>query len=808
MPSSITSRASVEHVRFANQNSGRPSGRFNLENVVNSIPLSQAGRGAIPNSADCQLTGARGRHHRDAHAHAMSMVFDVLSASKGSLSRTDKAAVEHTLFMIGRDTSEHFGNHLLIHLTALGAVHAGILEKLNHSPDDPALLRCMQSLNDSIVDIGVKAGKCKTVADGGYHGDTASLKLTTSLEKARKKLVQCVDAVGGPELLERIARVLLAEPLMNSIEERQANPDAFRTGEVSPMVAVHKQMADDLQRVIREHLDNGGAEHFIGALLDLIKLAEYVVQGDPGHRGSPESPARGNVPPPLPADQLNRLAASGSPINYQYALVNVDNNVADLVRAMREQSSSQQPLQVIDIRNFAADQFNRGVELGKSQQLNAWQASIIADLQEQLWKKNQELAAFARGDRGSGVWNTYDRTGDRVCSYADSQRSDSDYHSDLDSNRGANSDRSPGPGSSLQGDHARVIPSRSSDRNSVENSGPNRDPVHANLLPPTDDFDPDNFYDRLNRLRNLEDVRGDIEVRTEGDGNGSQPSDTNSLHLYVNGWLNGLEDPDATNPPQDRRENGSGNPPESGPNVELLDLMNGLNGRRLRPSDVLEARGLPRRPASEQVRLPVGSFQRDTQERQLQHNPEQEARTIPFGRTRVSETPQTAPHRPHAAAFGLNAVPMGGATSQRQPVGSHTRPIAGTAPMERWFAQHGRRVAPLPPPPPIPESEVRAASVDTGFMTSEQQPGFDLPLEWDMSLDADASRVHEDDFEDLPPLERVNGSADPVDTQISEGVATSRVADIQSRINFAAIFSEHSRRVNDLRVNAMSGVLG
>jgi len=732
----------------------------------------------------------------------MSMVFDVLSASKGSLSRTDKAAVEHTLFMIGRDTSEHFGNHLLIHLTALGAVHAGILEKLNHSPDDPALLRCMQSLNDSIVDIGVKAGKCKTVADGGYHGDTASLKLTTSLEKARKKLIQCVDAVGGPELLERIARVLLAEPLMNSIEERQANPDAFRTGEVSPMVAVHKQMADDLQRVIREHLDNGGAEHFIGALLDLIKLAEYVVQGDPGHRGSPESPARGNVPPPLPADQLNRLAASGSPINYQYAPVNVDNNVADLVRAMREQPSSQHPLEVIDIRNFAADQFNRGVELGKSQQLNAWQASIIADLQEQLWKKNQELAAFARGDRGSGVWSTYERTGDRVRGYADSQRSDSDYHSDLDSNRGATSDRSSGPGSSLQGDRARVIPFRSSDRNSDENSGQNRDPIHANLLPPTDDVNLDNFYDRLNRLRNpSEDVRVDIQVRPEGDGNGSQPIDTMSSHSSVNSWLNGIEDPDVTNPHRDRQENGSVNRFESGSNVELLRLMDGLDGRRLRPSDVLEARGLPRRGAGEQIQLPDGSFQRDTQERQLQLNPGREARTIPFGRTRVSETPQTAPHRPHAAAFGLNAVPMAGATAQMQPVSSRARPIAGNAPMGRLFQQYGGRVAPLPPPPPpIPESEVSAASVDTGFMTSEQPPGFDRPLQWDMSLDAD-----EDDF-DVTPLERVNGNenADSVSTPMSELKGTSRVAQIASRLNLDAIFSGYERQ----RQEAMRSLFG
>lgn len=792
MPNSITRRASVEHVRPVNQNHRRPSRSFDLESVVNSIPLSEAGRRSIPNAANCQLSGARGHFHRDALAHAMSMVFDVLSASKGSLSRTDKAAVDHTLFMIGRDTSEHFGNHLLIHLTALGAVHAGIREKLDQSPNDPALLRCMQSLNDSIVNIGVKAGKCKTVADGGYHGDTASLKLTTSLEKARKKLIQCVDAVGGPELLERIARVLLAEPLMNSIEERQANPDAFRTGEVSPMVAVHKQMADDLQRVIREHLDNGGAEHFIGALLDLIKLAEYVVQGDPGHRGSPESPARGNVPPPLPADQLNRLAASGSPINYQYAPVNVDNNVADLVRAMREQPSSQQPLQVIDIRNFAADQFNRGVELGKSQQLNAWQASIIADLQEQLWKKNQELAAFARGDRGSGVWNTYDRTGDRMRGYADSQRSDSDYHSDLDSNRGATSDRSSGPGSSLQGDRARVIPSRSSDRNSDENSGQNRDPIHANPLAPTDDFNLENFYDRLNRLRNpSEDVRDDIQVRPEGDGNGSQPFDTMSSHSSVNSWLNGLEDPDATNPHRDRQENESVNRFESGSNVELLRLMDGLDGRRLRPSDILEARGLRRRGAGEQIRLPDGSFQRETQERQWQHNPGRGAPTIPFGRTRVSETAQTAPHRPHAAAFGLNAVPMAGATSQTQPVSSRARPIAGNAPMGRFFQQYGGRVAPLPPPPPpILESEVSAASVDTRFMTSEQPPVFDRPLQWDMSLDAD-----EDDF-DVPPLERVNGNenADFVSTPMSELNATSRVAQITSRLNLDAIFSGYERR--------------
>lgn len=75
-------------------------------------------------------------------------------------------------------------------------------------------------------------------------------------------------------------------------------------------------------------------------------------------------------------------------------------------------------------------------------------------------------------------------------------------------------------------------------------------------------------------------------------------------------------------------------------------------------------------------------------------------------------------------------------------------------------------------------------------MTSEQPPGFDRPLQWDMSLDAD-----EDDF-DVPPLERVNGNenADSVSTPISELNATSRVAQITSRLNLDAIFSGYERR--------------
>lgn len=548
MPRSIASSVSVDRARIQDHSPPRRSRSFSLESVVNSISLSQTGRGAIPNSADCQLAGARGHHHRDAHAHAMSTVFDVLSESKGNLTRRDKAAVDFTLRMIGRETSEHYGNHLLVHLTALGAVRAGISEKLDRSPNDPALLRCMRKLSDAIIDVGIKAGKCKTVADGGYHADGASRRLTTALKNARDQLTGCVNTVGGPELLESVARALLAEPLMNSINERQGNPEAFRTGEVSPMAAIHKQMADDLQCVVREHLDNGGPEHFIGALTELIKVAEYVVEGDPGRGGAPERPAR-DVPPHSPAVPLDRLAASGSPINYQYAPINVDSNVSDLVRAMREQQSTQQPLQIVDIQNFGHDQYLKGVDYGMSKQLNAWQASVIAELQEKVRQRDQKLGAFVSGDWGSGMRNRYEHTAGSVKSDGyDSVFSDSDYQSDLGATQGSNPNRSSDHGGPLQGEGQPLVPHR----NPVQDNGVinllDGDPIYDNVLPLGSS--------QVRPVNSQEYLEND-----NGDGNGRTPFDTISISTdaSVRSWLNNVEDPDQTDALLNQRANGDSN---------------------------------------------------------------------------------------------------------------------------------------------------------------------------------------------------------------------------------------------------------
>jgi hypothetical protein len=377
------------------------------------------GNTTIPDSARPQMAKVSGVHQRSAHGHVMSITYDIMSAARENLSRSDLKAMNRTLELLGPDTAEHFGNMLLMHLTALGAMHASISTRLQDAPNDATLIRCRQRIEDSIVTIGIKAGRCKTVADGGYHGDKRSLRLTDAMKVARQRMVECASNGKGEELLEGIAAAVLPGPLLDSISERQQNPGAFVNGDrsVSPMQVLQKKLCDDLEKVLQAHLDIGGAEHLIVAILDLLKLPEYVLQGAPGSTGDkPDAPVRDDMPVD-PPKWVGERAATGAPFLYNNTPVKVENyiDLADLVKALGDRE-----LPFTHVHNFVDEMRRDAYSLGRAEarcEMLTDENSLlkehirlqdrkIADLEERLLKQNTLLQAWANGQ---GLTRTSDR---------------------------------------------------------------------------------------------------------------------------------------------------------------------------------------------------------------------------------------------------------------------------------------------------------------------------------------------------------------------------------------------------------------
>gem|GEM_PF-4707029 len=398
--------------------------RFSLNDAVGGIRLTSIDNRSIPRSAVCQASGTPGIYNRAANAHAMSIAVDLMKVARESMSGRSAEAMDKTLRLLSANTSEHFGNTVLVHLTTLGAMHAGITSRLESSPDNTSpqaesLRLSLARVEKAIVDIGIKAGTCRTVADGGYHGDSRSWELTKSLGAGREAILACINDGEGRQILERIADVLLAEPMMNSILERQGqeNWEAFRDGACNPMEAVQKQMADDLERGLQRQLDSGGAYDFMSAILELMKLPEYVVQRDPGRHAppAPERPVDGDPPPPRLPPELRDVMARGGPIAYNHNNVPVHNHVpvnVDLSGLANHINCGHAPPQLLNVENLIRQMLDDRYELG----LTHGRLEAERRTNEQLRNENDSLRArvletdarlrlFASRNGGDGVFS-------------------------------------------------------------------------------------------------------------------------------------------------------------------------------------------------------------------------------------------------------------------------------------------------------------------------------------------------------------------------------------------------------------------
>lgn len=379
------------------------SDRFDLSRVAKKIPLDRVANAYLP--APCQMSRVTGVHRQNAHSRAVSVCYSIMDRARAGLSGRDLAAMDRTLELLGRKTTEHFGNLLQMHLTAAGALHAGVSMRLAETPDDAALIRCRRNLEDSIIAMGIKAGRCKTVPDGGYHGDSRSAKLTDAMAVAKKRMLECATTIPMAGLLEDVAAAILPGPLMDSIRERQENPHLFAKGEggAEVMQVLQKKMCDDLEKILQAHVDSGGVEHLMVAILDLLKLPEYVVEGDPGHAGTPKTPRERSELPHDLQRVIHESSGHGGCTNINHSPTNID--FSEFGKALE---GAQLPLkELFNLFNLSrADVYELGrlteVVRHQGQRIDK-QDQYIDKLERMLNESQQRYEAFANGAGGTRV---------------------------------------------------------------------------------------------------------------------------------------------------------------------------------------------------------------------------------------------------------------------------------------------------------------------------------------------------------------------------------------------------------------------
>lgn len=373
------------------------SNQFDLGRAVRKVPLDTVGNSPRTNSAQSQMARVIGVHHRSAHSNAISVSYDIMAAARDKLSRSEQKAMDRTLTLLGPETTEHFGNLLLMHLTALGAMHASLATRIDPDSPDPVVMRCMKKIEKSLIEIGIKAGRCTTVPDGGYHGDSSSDKLTDAMKVARQRMLECAKDESVASLLERVASAILPGPLMASIEERQRDPGRFLSNDRSadPMEVLQKQMCDDLEKIVQTHIDSGGAEHLIVAILDILKLPEYVLQGDPGRTGEQPGATGRDAPPQLPQWALDDRRA---PIAYNN--VRINNDFADLVRHLNKPAPPLNHVNNVDLDRLIEEMRRDAYTVGNRDA----QIEHLTRRNEKLEKRNEKLE-----ERSSRLERQYDQ---------------------------------------------------------------------------------------------------------------------------------------------------------------------------------------------------------------------------------------------------------------------------------------------------------------------------------------------------------------------------------------------------------------
>lgn len=382
----------------------RPASNPVLRAMLSRMVLNDVRNGAGP--ARCRMTHTRGTHERMAYADAMSVSRSVMEAGKAALSSDDQVSIGRGINLLGTKSAEQVGPVLVEYLTTFGAVRAAIVELLQEGVETERLAPLLKKVDKNLVTIGIRMGECKGVPDAARNERTG--RVCDAVEAGKHLMVKCAGIVGSEELLRGVAQSILPNSILQSLTERQPHlVEAFKEPEGAQRLldVIVSTAAHKLEAGLISHIGTGGAESFSGAVLDLLKTAEYIVPGQKGQAGeSPADPADVNAParPDLPRN----FADAGAPVNYTnvHTPVKVVNELGDLVKFMERDRS----LPLNEVRNLVKDAHRIGQRLGATQERLRSQSDLIAKLLEDNARLRNIVGRTEFESRGTDPRNDLD----------------------------------------------------------------------------------------------------------------------------------------------------------------------------------------------------------------------------------------------------------------------------------------------------------------------------------------------------------------------------------------------------------------
>jgi|APAra7269097138_1048543.scaffolds.fasta_scaffold00034_87 hypothetical protein len=374
---------------------------LNLDEVMGRLRLNDI-RNDAQNTVPCQLAYTPHAHERTANSHAISRAYDVMQQNRDAVAKAkgkrDGNALDKAIWHLSPRSSDRLGDKILCYLTVLGAVRGGIAFQLDEKPGDEVLSAHLRKLDEAIVRVGVKIGRCKGVPDGAFHGDKETKRLFDEIESAKQVIVDCFHEVGGQEVMGGIAAAILPPAMRDSIADHlpdQASKFAQPDGAPEVKEVLERRSYLALQDLLRTHVENSMAEGLAHAVLHLLKIPEYVVNSEPGRKGDQrESLDHGKPPDDMP--QWLRNKADGGSVHY--APVEVKNEFSDLIKVL-----DKPPFQLSDLRNLLNDAREDAFERGRLTEVVKNQDQYIDRLERRLLETQQRLEKFANGAGGARV---------------------------------------------------------------------------------------------------------------------------------------------------------------------------------------------------------------------------------------------------------------------------------------------------------------------------------------------------------------------------------------------------------------------
>lgn len=289
---------------------------FNAAKVVKGLSLANI-RNEKQDPFRCGMSGVSGADHRNALGLAMSKAQDVMTRASGT-SAEQKACIEKTVGWLNSAGAGGIGNIVLQRLTALGASHSAVADLLKDTPRDDNLRSLEAQVNKMIVDLGIAIGECRTPPQGTAL-NTLEKAVAKLNDKADLCVKSCASSVGGQKFMEAIGRAILPQPIMNALVEKR--PDLIGkiskdgAASVDLMEVLNAKALRSVQNVVNVELDTSDAQAAVTAVIQLLKIPEFVVERDPGKEGPQPNKEKGvsDLPP-----GVRELAGDGKNVAVNY----------------------------------------------------------------------------------------------------------------------------------------------------------------------------------------------------------------------------------------------------------------------------------------------------------------------------------------------------------------------------------------------------------------------------------------------------------------------------------------------------------